>query len=242
MRPRITNALKGALGETYYKELCSQKGWAYCSLEAIHHCKDLGSVVFKTGFDRIRVCIPESIRPEVGRISRPSNRDAGNPSFVFDYLVCKAGQGDRSRIQYPRSNDFCWAEVKTGLGIFSDNQYETLSKIRLQIAVFHVNDVLAKPQHIEMDWTITSGEKFARSLVDVDKNDNGEYGEYRGSSRHNAGHDSYGSSYGNNYNSQRSGIVAKFDSKCAACNRRITAGKDRLKRDDDGDWVHARCA
>ena len=131
--------------------------------------------------------------------------------------------------------------MKTGLGIFSDNQYETLSKIRLQIAVFHVNDVLAKPQYIEMDWTITSGEKFARSMVDVNENDDGEYGEYRGSRRHNAGHNNYGSSYGNNYNSQRSGIVAKFDSTCVTCNRRIIAGKGRLKRDDDGDWVHARC-
>ena len=51
MRPKITKTLKGALGETYYKELCSQKGWAYCSLETIHNCKNLDNVVFKMGFD-----------------------------------------------------------------------------------------------------------------------------------------------------------------------------------------------
>ena len=64
-RPKIINTLKGALRETYYKELCSQRGWAYCSLETLHGCRNLGSVVFKMGFDRINVDIPESIRPEV---------------------------------------------------------------------------------------------------------------------------------------------------------------------------------
>ena len=142
-RPKITNTLKGALGETYYKELCSQRGWAYCSLETLHNCRNLGSVVFKMGFDRIHVDIPESIRPEVTRIARPSNRSSGNPSFVFDYLACKVGRVDSSRVYRPKSDDFCWAEVKTGLGIFSDNQYRTLSEIRLPIAVFHIEDVLA---------------------------------------------------------------------------------------------------
>ena len=242
MRPKITNTLKGALGETYYKELCSQKGWAYCSLETIHTCKDLGSVIFKMGFDRIRVSIPESIRPEVVRIAKPSNRDAHNPSFVFDYLAYKAGEADTSKIQHPKKADFCWAEVKTGLGIFSDSQYRTLSEIRLPIAVFHIDDVLAKPQYIEMDWDIMSGKEFARTLVDVNKEEDYDvYEDYRSSDRHNASRTNYGG-YGSNYNSQRGGLVARFSSTCRACRRKITAGKDRVKQDNYGNWVHVRCA
>ncbi len=34
--PRITNKLRGSLGEIYYKEFCDQRGWAYTSLENIY--------------------------------------------------------------------------------------------------------------------------------------------------------------------------------------------------------------
>lgn len=246
MRPKITKTLKGALGETYYKELCAQKGWAYCSLETIYNCKDLGSIVFKMGFDRIRVKIPESIRPEVIYISKPSNQDFRNPSFVFDYLVCKVGDVGTTRTLYPKKTDFCWAEVKTGLGIFSDNQYKTLSKIHLSIAVFHIEDVMAKPQYIDMDWDIMSGKEFARTLEydDEDKDDEYYYedDDYNSNSKHNVDNNNYGNSYRNNYNSQHDGIVAKLGSTCRTCKRAITAGKDRIKRNNYGNWVHVRCA
>ena len=137
---------------------------------------------------------------------------------------------------------FCWAEVKTGLGIFSDSQYRTLSEIRLPIAVFHIDDVLAKPQYIEMDWDIMSGKEFARTLVDVNKEEDYDvYEDYRSSDRHNASRTNYGG-YGSNYNSQRGGLVARFSSTCRACRRKITAGKDRVKQDNYGNWVHVRCA
>lgn len=244
MRPKITKTLKGALGETYYKELCAQKGWAYCSLEAIHNCKDLGNVVFKMGFDRIRVSIPKPLRPEVARISKPSNSDAQNPSFVFDYLACKAC-GDASRMLYPAKGDFCWAEIKTGLGIFSDNQYKTLSEIQLPIAVFHVEDVMTRPQYIDMDWDIMSGKEFARTLDNYGTDEDGPHysqdSNYYGNVKLNTSH-SYGSNYDSNHNSQRGGITAKFSSTCKICRRRIVAGKDKVGQNDYGNWVHARCA
>ena len=245
MRPKITKTLKGALGETYYKELCSQKGWAYCSLETVHNCKDLGGVVFKMGFDRIRISIPESIRPEVIRISKPSNHDVQNPSFVFDYLACKAGDADTSRILHLTKRDFCWAEVKTGLGIFSDNQYNTLSEIHLPIAVFHIEDVMAKPQYIDMDWDIMSRKEFARTLEDISEDeydpDYSKDSDYRNNGKRSTGHSNY-SNYGNNYGSQRGGIMAKFGSTCRVCRRKIIAGKDKVKQDNYGNWVHAWCA
>ena len=244
MRPKITKTLKGSLGETYYKELCVQKGWAYCSLETIYNCKDLDSVVFKMGFDRIRVSIPESIRPEVIRISKPSNRDSHNPSFVFDYLACKAGYAGASRILRPAKGDFCWAEIKTGLGIFSDNQYRTLSEIRMPIAVFHIEDVMAKPQHIDMDWDIRSGKEFAYMLEDdgedgYDPNHSGRT-DYHSSGKRNTNHSNYSSNYGNN-GPQHSGIVAKYGSTCRICRQKVIAGKDRVRQDNYGKWVHARC-
>ena len=244
-RPKITNTLKGALGETYYKELCSQRGWAYCSLEILHGCRNLGSVVFKMGFDRIRVNIPESVRPEVMRIAMPSNRSGSNPSFVFDYLACKIGQTDTSQIHHPRSTDFCWAEVKTGLGIFSDNQYKTLSEIRLPIAVFHIEDILAKPMYVDMEWDIMSGKDFARQLDEDDDYEDDDRSDYRSSAKSNAGYSSWGGKYEENrssgYKSRHAGIVARYNGTCEVCGKRITAGRDNVTQDDYGDWIHARC-
>ena len=62
----LTPTLFGSLGETYYKEYCSQKGWAYTSLEqiyknSIHNDK----LEFKFGFERIIVKIPFQIQQKV---------------------------------------------------------------------------------------------------------------------------------------------------------------------------------
>lgn len=160
MRPRITNALKGALGEVYYKELCDQRGWAYCSLENLYH-STLDIVSFKKGFSRISVKIPDSIKSEVKTVSTPSNGSTDNPSFVFDYLACKVNETTSGIV---RPNEFCWSEVKTGLGIFSKNQHQTMYKINLPIAVFRIEDIFEKPHNIDMDWKMKSGKEIADSL------------------------------------------------------------------------------
>src|SRR5262245_4183128 len=97
MKLDVTPSLNGTLGEAYYKEGCDQHGWAYISLENIHNdmssqFKDNHILVFKKGFHRIRVRIPESLISELMEISRPTNTSIGNPSFVFDYLACRVGQ------------------------------------------------------------------------------------------------------------------------------------------------------
>ena len=212
VRPTITNSLKGALGETYYKELCNQKGWAYCSLENLYGC-NLDCALFKKGFDRLRVCIPEEIRQEVRRIATPSNHSLSNPNYVFDYLACKIGDTDHSQVQYPET--FYWAEIKTGLGIFSTNQYNTLSTIQLQIAVFHIDDVLAKPQDIEMQWKIMSGTELAHTL------------------RHHFISESMESFFDSTF--------AMYDSTCAICGRRISKDVHKITK-KNGLWVHEHCA
>ncbi len=69
----ITDRLSGALSETYFKEYCDQKGWAYISLEQIYENKIKDNVLkFKKGFNRILVHLPEEIIKEVEHISKPS--------------------------------------------------------------------------------------------------------------------------------------------------------------------------
>lgn len=159
----ITNALKGALGELYYKEGCDQKGWAYLSVENINNGSDDGIYVFKKGFHRIRVRIPESLNQELELVSHPTNESVTNPSFVFDFLACRAGTRERydGIIENPQ---LCWAEIKTGKGDFSQNQVDILSLIELPLAVFHIEDVLVPPQDIEISWDIKSGKEWLKDL------------------------------------------------------------------------------
>ena len=211
---KLTKSLKGSLGETYYKELCAQKNWAYCSLEVLYNRKNSDVIVFKKGFDRIKVKIPNSIKHEVFQIAQPSNNSAGNPSFVFDYLACKITNSSTGVIS-PDSKDFCWAEIKTGLGIFSENQYQTLRSINLKIAVFHVEDINVKPSYVKMDWDIMSGQELARQLsyTDNDDFDNNKYGKQ---------------------------MISKYDSICYVCGYKIRAGKDRIVQ-SNSNWIHVRC-
>lgn len=154
----ITNSLKGALGELYYKEGCDQRGWAYISLENIHSSFN-NELVFKKGFHRIRVRIPDSVLPEIKRVSQPTNDSIENPSFVFDFLACRAG----TKEVYDKvitNPELCWVEIKTGESVFSGNQIEVLKQIRLPLAVFYIEDVLAPPEDIEIEWNMASGREW----------------------------------------------------------------------------------
>jgi hypothetical protein len=131
----ITNALKGALGELYYKEACDQKGWAYLSVENINNGSDNGIFVFKKGFHRIRVRIPRSLHQELELVSHPTNESVENPSFVFDFLACKVGT-KRKYDEIIENPQLCWAEIKTGMGNFSQNQIDMLSQITLPLPYF----------------------------------------------------------------------------------------------------------
>lgn len=85
-RPKITNALKGSLGEIYYKEYCDQMGWAYISLENLYFMQnDEWVFTFKKGFNQIRVKILQNVRKEVEAMVQPSNGSVQNPIFVFNF-------------------------------------------------------------------------------------------------------------------------------------------------------------
>jgi hypothetical protein len=174
MNIEMAPALKGALGELYYKEGCDQKGWAYISLENIYNAtkesiifKDSNVLVFKKGFHRINIKMMDGLVPEIKEMCRPTNGSSENPSFVFDYLACRVGQSSRyDGVMLANPAELCWVEIKTGRRAFSENQVDALEKIKLKLAVFYIKDVLASPRKIEMVWDIRSGEEWANELDD----------------------------------------------------------------------------
>lgn len=88
-RIEVTNALRGDLGELYFKHLCQQRGYGYIRLEDIYNNLGLDGILeFKCGFDRILVGIPEEVDDDIREICRPLDVH-GNPSFVFDFLTVK---------------------------------------------------------------------------------------------------------------------------------------------------------
>jgi len=166
--PRITNKLKGSLGEIYYKEYCDQKGWAYTSLENLYEFMNpQWTFTFKKGFHRIKITIPEEIRDEINWMIKPTNYSSTSPSFVFDFLACKVGTfKDYSEVK--SSPFFTWVESKAGKAIFSGSQVNIMSKITLPLAIFHIDDVMEKPELIDMSWDIMSGKDWLKDLIPID--------------------------------------------------------------------------
>ncbi|MBT4326723.1 MAG: hypothetical protein HOD60_07420 [Candidatus Nitrosopelagicus sp.] len=166
--PRITNKLRGSLGEIYYKEFCDQEGWAYTSLENIYESMNHEwEFTFKKGFHRIKVPIPEKIREEVKMLIKPTNHSKTSPSFVFDFLACNV----KKYREYSKVNSdmfFTWVESKTGNMIFSGSQIKTMSKIDLPLAIFHIEDILAKPRDIRMMYDLKSGKEWLKELVPIE--------------------------------------------------------------------------
>ena len=109
----ITPEFLGALGECCYKQFSNLRGWAWTSTEKIYRTPMHNNrLEFVFGFDRILVNIPFDIQQEILDITRPSNRDEASPSFVYDFLACKAYESDDPRkLDGMKRYDFRWVEV-----------------------------------------------------------------------------------------------------------------------------------
>jgi hypothetical protein len=167
MSLEVTNSLRSALGELYYKEGCDQKGWAYIPLDNIKF-RDDSILPFKKGSHNINIKIMESIIPEIKEMCRPVGNSRENPGFVYDYLACKVGQRDRydgAIVANPTA--LCWVKIKTGRSRFSRSQVDALEKIKLPLALFSINDVFASPRKIEVEWDIRSSEDWLNELDDL---------------------------------------------------------------------------
>lgn len=151
---KITPELLGELGETYYKEYCAQHGWAYTSVAQIYKNPIHNDrLEFKFGFERILVKIPSEIQKEIMEIAKPSNNKEENPSFVYDFLSCKAYESNDPRhLDEMKVDDFRWVEVKTGGSELSPNQIDTLKKIKLPLIRCRVANVLAPPEEVQIYW------------------------------------------------------------------------------------------
>ncbi len=168
LTPKITNKFKGSLGELYFKEFCDQKGWAYISLENIYEfMNDDWTFTFKKGFHRIPITIPERYRDEVKLLIKPTNHSTTSPSFVFDFLTCKVGTYKDYSTVRPNPT-FNWAEIKTGTAPFTSSQINAMKKITMQLAIFHIVDVLEKPELVEMGFNILDGKVWAYEMVPID--------------------------------------------------------------------------
>ena len=122
---------------------------------------------FKKGFHRINVRIPEKIRNEVSWLAEPTNNSKSSPSFVFDFLACKVGES-KNYSGVKTGDFFSWVESKTGPGWFSTNQINAMSKIKIPLAIFHIDNVLAAPKEIKMGFKVKSGKKWLENIVPVD--------------------------------------------------------------------------
>ena len=166
--PRITNKLRGSLGEIYYKEFCDQEGWAYISLENLYEFQNPEwEFSFKKGFDRIKIIIPEEIRDEVSEIAKPTNHSSTSPSFVFDFLACNVKKY-REYSDVKSITFFTWVESKTGQTIFSGSQIKTMSKISMPLAIFQIDNVLDYPDKIKMHYDLKSGKEWLKDIVQIE--------------------------------------------------------------------------
>jgi hypothetical protein len=151
---KITPELRSALGETYYKEYCSQHGWAYTSLEQIYKNPiHKNKLEFKHGFKRMLVKIPLEIQKEVTAIARSSHKKEEDPSFAYDFLACNVYENENPRnLDGMKPEDFRWIEVKTGYGKLGQNQFDTLKKIKISLFRCRVTSVLAPPEEVKILW------------------------------------------------------------------------------------------
>ncbi len=71
-------------------------------------------LVFKFGFERIYIEIPDKIADEIRRVCMTTYIN-GSTSFVFDFLTCRMYEHDPTyRINKKEPNKFNWIEIKTG--------------------------------------------------------------------------------------------------------------------------------
>jgi hypothetical protein len=164
MSLEMTPALKRSLAGLYCREACDQKGWACASLENMGKSSPLfkgdNVIAFRKGFHEIMVRVPRQIIQEMAEVAKSG---AG-----FDYLACNVGQKDRydgTIVANPLA--LCWVKIMTGRVTFSDGQIDALEKIKLDLAVFRIRDVLAPPGRIEIEWDIRPSREWLDELDDL---------------------------------------------------------------------------
>ena len=163
----ITGSLKNSLAELYFKEECSQKGWAIASPKEIYNggFTEDNALPFELGGKGVKIKIMSQLVPEIKEMSRPGGRREGKTT-VFSYLACRIGHSaaqDSPVVANPTA--LCWVHIKTKGTLFSESQVEALPKVSLAITVFAIRDVLAPPRNLQTRWDTRSGNEWL-DLID----------------------------------------------------------------------------
>lgn len=140
----ITPSLRAALAELYFRESCDQQGLAYIPRSEINDFTNV--LVFRKGKHAINIRMHEQIAAEVKEFSR-----------VFDCLVCRVGQKDRYDAIVANPLALFWAKTAGG---FMNDQLDAMQKVKLQVGVFRIRDVLAAPGKVETKWEIKPAKEW----------------------------------------------------------------------------------
>jgi len=134
----VDSSLKGALGELYFKHFCKINNYCYIKLEDIYrNFTPQGYLIFKCGFERLKIKIPEKEEDEIRMVCKPSNHDEESPSFVFDFLT------------YSREyKKLYWVEIKTGNSELRKNQEKMIKLCKLPVKIFKVTS--KPPEQIDI--------------------------------------------------------------------------------------------
>ena len=76
---------------------------------------------------------------------------------MFDFLACRVGQKEKYDVLVANPLALFW--VKTARG-FTAEQLDALARVKLQVAVFQIRDVLAAPGKVETRWEVKSGKEW----------------------------------------------------------------------------------
>lgn len=137
--------LKGDFGELIFEHFSQKNEYAYISLEEIYNTlTPRNELVFRYGYKRILVRVPDELVEEIRLLCRPSNKKDLDPSFVFDYLTVslkfsfKFIEGNYVMQPDLSTKAFNWVEIKAGKGVLSENQLKLKNKTKIPLRIFRI--------------------------------------------------------------------------------------------------------
>jgi len=156
----LTRLLIGDLAETYFKHFSISRGFAYARAEDVgwdllHH----NLVIFKLGFRRVPIKIPDELSSFLIDVVRPSNRSTMSPSYSFDFITCGVTdnemntQTDDRSLHGKRSSNFTIVEVKSGNSALTSRETELYKRCYRQgigYALFRISAINKSPEQWDL--------------------------------------------------------------------------------------------
>ena len=108
--------------------------------------------MFRNGFERLTIKIPDEIIEEVRKFATPiKNYPDNSPGFIFDFLTLSLWGKPEDRGK--ERTQFHWVEIKTGNAELSEGQKQAEKGAKLQVEVFRVIHTMQKD--IDIKWEST---------------------------------------------------------------------------------------